>query len=124
MVVVELKSIRDRADAAVQFLKSKTGADWKLKGTRIEAEAKTHEVKLFLHKFLRHQGLNNHRVLVRSGVLEIQPVEPKRARPEADKIRGVPPFPPVSGPGLPGLASVYPNYPPLIRTKPPKRLRH
>ena len=122
-MVVELKSIRDKADAAVEFLKLKTGADWKLKGTRVEAETRTHEVKLLLHKFLRHQGLNNHRVLVRSRVLEIQQVEPKPPRPEADKIRGVPPFPPVSGPGLPGLATVYPNYPPLIRTKPPTRRR-
>ena len=31
------------------------------------------EVKLLLHKFLRHNGLDDHRVLSQSGILEIVP---------------------------------------------------
>ncbi|OLD56523.1 hypothetical protein AUI46_00525 [archaeon 13_1_40CM_2_52_13] len=44
------------------------------KGNRIQVEGLKHkEVKLLLHKFLRHNGLDDHRVLSQSGTLEIVP---------------------------------------------------
>jgi len=44
------------------------------KGTQILVEGLRHkEVKLLLHKFLRHSGLDGYRVLSQSGVLEIVP---------------------------------------------------
>ncbi len=44
------------------------------KGNQIQVEGLKHkEVKLLLHKFLRHNGLDDHRVLSQSGILEIVP---------------------------------------------------
>jgi len=44
------------------------------KGNQIQVEGLKHkEVKLLLHKFLRHNGLDSHRVLSQSGILEIVP---------------------------------------------------
>jgi hypothetical protein len=44
------------------------------KGNQIQVEGLKHrEVKLLLHKFLRHNGLDEHRVLSQSGKLEIVP---------------------------------------------------
>jgi len=44
------------------------------KGNQIQVEGLKHkEVKLLLHKFLRHSGLDDHRVLSQSGILEIVP---------------------------------------------------
>jgi len=44
------------------------------KGNQIQVEGLKHrEVKLLLHKFLRHNGLDDHRVLSQSGTLEIVP---------------------------------------------------
>ena len=44
------------------------------KGNQIQVEGVKHkQVRLFLHKFLRHAGLDDHRVLSQSGILEIVP---------------------------------------------------
>src|SRR5207244_10597893 len=76
VLTVELKELRDRASEATQFLKSKVEGKMKTKGTQLQIEgAKTKEVKLLLHKFLHHQGLNHYRVLSQSGVLEVTPPE-------------------------------------------------
>jgi hypothetical protein len=75
-LTVELKELQDRASEATQFLKSKVEGKMKTKGTQLQIEgARTKEVKLLLHKFLHHQGLNHFRVLSQSGVLEITPPE-------------------------------------------------
>ncbi len=75
-MTVELRELRDRASEATQFLKSKVEGKMKTKGTQLQIEgAKTKEVKLLLHKFLHHQGLNHYRVLSQSGVLEVTPPE-------------------------------------------------
>ena len=43
-------------------------------GNQIQVEGLKHkEVKLLLHKFLRHNGLDDHRVLSQSGILGIVP---------------------------------------------------
>ena len=76
VLTVELKELRDRASEATQFLKSKVEGKMKTKGTQVQIEgAKTKQVKLLLHKFLHHQGLNHYRVLSQSGVLEVAPPE-------------------------------------------------
>jgi hypothetical protein len=44
------------------------------KGNQIQVEGLKHkDVKLLLHKFLRHNGLDDNRVLSQSGILEIVP---------------------------------------------------
>ena len=72
VLTVELKELHDRASEATQFLKSKVEGKMRTKGTQLQIEgAKTKEVKLLLHKFLHHQGLNHYRVLSQSGILEV-----------------------------------------------------
>src|SRR5438309_11273559 len=76
VLTVELKALQNRASEATQFLKSKLEGKMKTRGTQLQIEgAKTKEVKLLLHKFLHHQGLNHYRVLSQSGVLEVTPPE-------------------------------------------------
>jgi hypothetical protein len=82
MLTVELKELHDRASDATQFLKSKVEGKMKIKGTQLQIEgARTKEVKLLLHKFLHHQGLNHYRVLSQSGVLEVTPPEKHEVHP-------------------------------------------
>src|SRR2546427_2916432 len=76
VLTVELKELNDRASEATQFLKSKVEGKMRAKGTQLQIEgAKTKKVKLLLHKFLHHQGLNHYRVLSQGGVLEVTPPE-------------------------------------------------
>jgi hypothetical protein len=45
-----------------------------IKGNQIQVEGLKHkDVRLLLHKFLRHKGLDDYRVLSQSGTLEIVP---------------------------------------------------
>jgi hypothetical protein len=75
-LTVELKQLHDRASEATAFLKSKVEGKMKTKGTQLQIEgAKTKEIKLLLHKFLHHQGLDHYRVLSQSGTLEVTPPE-------------------------------------------------
>ena len=79
---VELKELHDRASEATQFLKSKVEGKMKIKGTQLQIEGARHkEVKLQLHKFLHHQGLDQYRVLSQSGVLEVRPPEKHETHP-------------------------------------------
>jgi len=65
--------IRPAADFLKIHVKSVRGRVL-TKGNQIQVEGLKHrEVKLLLHKFLRHNGLDNHRVLSQSGTLEIVP---------------------------------------------------
>ena len=82
VLTVELKELHERASEATQFLKSKVEGKMKTKGSQVQIEgAKTKEVKLLLHKFLHHQGLNHYRVLSQSGVLEVTPPEKHEVHP-------------------------------------------
>ena len=74
---VDLGKVPDKIGVAVEFLrehaKSVKGRV-STKGNQIQVEGLKHkEVKLLLHKFLRHSGLDDHRVLSQSGKLEIVP---------------------------------------------------
>src|SRR6267378_4952049 len=76
VLTVELKALQDRSSEAAQFLKSKVEGKMKTKGTQLQIEGARHkEVKLQLHKFLHHQGLDHYRVLSQRGVLEVTPSE-------------------------------------------------
>jgi hypothetical protein len=113
MVVVELKMLPGEAGAAIKFLRSKIPDGIKVDGNKIEIEdEKGRDVKLLLHKFLHHEGLDGYRVLSESGTLRVVsyddsfPEDP----PENDKIKGISPFPPLSTERLPLMDVVYPNY--------------
>ncbi len=74
---VDLGKLPAQIRSAADFLKVhvKSGSGRVItKGTQIQVEGLKHkEVKLILHKFLRHNGLDGHRVLSQSGILEIVP---------------------------------------------------
>ena len=75
--VVDLGKLPDKTGVAADFLrehvKSVKGRV-STKGNQIQVEGLKHkEVKLLLHKFLRHNGLDDHRVLSQGGTLEIVP---------------------------------------------------
>jgi len=107
VLTVELKALQDRSSEAAQFLKSKVEGKMKTKGTQLQIEgAKTKEVKLLLHKFLHHQGLNHYRVLSQSGVLEVTPPE-KHVFHEPEQVGSAPTAPqttPYYFPQTPALA--------------------
>src|SRR5207244_5129603 len=66
----QVKSAADFLKEHVKTVKGRVST----KGNRIQVEGLKHkEVKLLLHKFLRHNGLDDHRVLSQSGMLEIVP---------------------------------------------------
>ena len=74
---MDLAKLPGKTSAAVDFLREhvmRVKGRISAKGTQIQVEGLKHkEVKLLLHKFLRHNGLDDHRVLSQSGVLEIVP---------------------------------------------------
>lgn len=75
--IVDLAKLPDKIGAAVDFLREhvrNVKGRVSTKGNQIQVEGLKHkEVKLLLHKFLRHNGLDDHRVLSQSGKLEIVP---------------------------------------------------
>jgi len=74
---VDLAKLPGKTGPAVDFLREhvmSVKGRVSAKGTQIQVEGLKHkEVKLLLHKFLRHNGLDDHRVLSQSGILEIVP---------------------------------------------------
>ena len=74
---MDVGKLPDRIGAAVDFLgehvESVKGRV-STRGNQIQVEGLKHkEVKLLLHKFLRHNGIDDHRVLSQSGTLVIVP---------------------------------------------------
>ncbi len=113
MATVELRGLSEEAGPAIEFLRTRVEGEIEVHGSRIEIEdEKARDVKMLLHKFLHQRGLNDYRVLSQPGMLEIVPVEkqPRTGRTDDDKIKGVPPFPPLSQERLPLMDVVYPNY--------------
>ncbi|OLE87192.1 MAG: hypothetical protein AUF79_14640 [Crenarchaeota archaeon 13_1_20CM_2_51_8] len=101
------------AQAATKFLQSKIQGQIKVTGNQIEIDdEKGLDVKLLLHKFLHHEGLTGYRVLSQSGTLRIVPdnAAAPEEQPENDKIKGIPPLPPLSTERLPLMDVVYSNY--------------
>ena len=74
---MDLAKLPGKTGPAVDFLREhvmRVKGHVSAKGSQILVEGLKHrEVKLLLHKFLRHNGLDDHRVLSQSGVLEIAP---------------------------------------------------
>lgn len=75
--IVDMGKLPDKIGVAVDFLREHVkSVDGRVstRGNQIQVEGLKHkDVKLLLHKFLRHNGLDDHRVLSQSGTLEIVP---------------------------------------------------
>lgn len=96
-----------------KFLQSKLQNEIKVHGSRIEVDdEKTEEVKLLLEKFLHHEGLQGYRVLRDPGMVRVVPDNTERPHEEMrdDKVKGVPPYPPLSRPQGLYATLMYPNY--------------
>jgi hypothetical protein len=109
--IVDLGKLPDKTGAAVDFLREHV-RDVKgrvsTKGSQIQVEGLKHkEVKLLMHKFLRHNGLDDHRVLSQSGKLEIVPQHlAVHSRPQ----KGTPPPASATMPYLfPGASAAVPT---------------
>jgi len=71
---VDFSRVPGELASATDFLRDHVNGRIKTKGSRILVDgAKHREVKLLLHKFLRHRSLDGYRVVSESGVLEIVP---------------------------------------------------
>jgi hypothetical protein len=124
-VIVELTMLPGEATAATRYLQSKIPGQLKVDGNRIEIDdERGRDVKLLLNKFLHHEGLTGYRVLSQSGTLRIVPdnAPAPEEQPENDKIKGLPPFPPLSTERLPLMDTVYPNYA-SDRLDPPRKFK-
>ena len=101
------------ANAAANFLRSKLGSQVTIRKSEIQIDAeKSDEVKFLIKKFLHREGLEAYRVTSESRVITVvleKKEEPMRKNID-DKVKGVPPFPPLSSERLPLMQTVYPNY--------------
>ena len=100
------------ANAAANFLRSKLGSQATVHGNEIQIDVeKSEEVKLLIKKFLHREGLEAYRVLSDGGVIRVvQKEKEEPSKDVADKVKGIPPFPPLSPERLPLMQTVYPNY--------------
>ena len=74
METVDFSQLPSELADATDFLQQHVTGRVKSKGNQILVDGPRHkEVKLLLHKFLRHYGLDEYRVLSQAGVLEIVP---------------------------------------------------
>jgi hypothetical protein len=125
MILVELDRLKDQAKSLAEFLREGLEAQVRIKGSEIQVEvARSKDVKLALHKFLHHTGLNDYRIILHQKTLTILP--PKKPSKRADTSplnlgEGVSPFSPYR---MNPLSSVeFPNYPavPPRKYKQPKK---
>ena len=115
-ITVDFKSLPGEISTAAQFLKEHVRGQVKTRGNQIQLDAGKHkEVKLLLHKYLHHKGIEGYRVLSQSGIFEIAPLHMVApARHEA----GAPP------PAASTLPYLFPNAPVLApREKKPRAKR-
>jgi hypothetical protein len=74
METVDLSRLPQEVADATDFLRLHVNGRVKPRGTKILVDGLKHrEVKLLLHKFLRHNNLDGYRVVSQAGVLEIVP---------------------------------------------------
>lgn len=109
MLTVEMKNLREEAGEAAEFLRSKMKGPVEAHGSQLRLqEARARDVKLLLHKFLHHKGLDSYRVeVVHPGLVEVFEPEPVRTH-GAPASHGSPPSP---GATLPYVFPFSPSLP-------------
>jgi hypothetical protein len=71
---VDFRKLPGETEDAARFLKEHVEGRVEHSRHELQVEGLKHrELKLLLHKYLRHKGLDGYRVLSNSGVLEIAP---------------------------------------------------
>jgi len=101
-------------DRAAKFLQSKIQGQINVHRDEIRVDdEKAEEVKLLLEKFMHREGLDGYRVLRDPGVIRVTPdnrERPHEENREADRVKGIPPYPPLSRPKGLFTTLAYPNY--------------
>lgn len=78
--IVEMKRAHNEIEPMVEYLRSHVKGPIQLKNSRIMIDGAKHdEVKLLLHKYLHHKGLESYKVHSQAGYLEVVPGEAKDA---------------------------------------------
>ena len=104
METIDFKKAPDLATPAAEFFRDHANRV-KPRGDQLLVDgAKHREIKLLLHKFLRHRGLNRYRILSGSGTIEVIP--PHLAR-ESPREKGSPP------PASATMPYFFPGSPPV-----------
>lgn len=112
---VDFGKLPEEQPRALDFLKDHIRGRVKSKDHQIQVEGVKHkEIKLLVHKFLRHRGLDGYRVLSESGILEVVPLHPERT-PKHE--RGTPP------PAAATMPYFFPGSPPVPVEKKVKKRR-
>ncbi len=94
MLTVEMKNLHEEAGEAAEFLRSRMKGPVEARGSQLRLqEARARDVKLLLHKFLHHKGLDSYRVeVVHPGLVEV--FGPEHVRPYGTStVHGSPPSP-------------------------------
>jgi hypothetical protein len=91
-LTLEMKNLGVDAVEVAEFLRPRLKGKIDLHGKELRIEdAKAHDVKLLMHKFLRQKALDDHRVeVVHPGLVEVFPPEHVRVH-EHQKGGGSPP---------------------------------
>ncbi len=76
MPLIDLRKIpKEEARFASQFLQEKAGTRLTVKGSQVQVDGlSSKDLKTLLRKFLHSRGLNDYKVVVSSGNLELHPV--------------------------------------------------
>jgi len=96
--VVEMKKVHAEIGPASEFLQAHIKGSLRVKGSQILVDGvEHHELKLLLHKFLYHRGLDGYKVHSRPDILEIVPPDEKEDQKPSE---GRPPTAPETMPYL------------------------
>jgi len=94
--IVEMKKVRAEIGPASEFLQAHIKGSLRVKGTQIIVDGVEHQdLKLLLHKFLHHRGLNRYKVHSQPDVLEIVQADEKEGEKQS---KGTPPTAPETMP--------------------------
>lgn len=82
MLTLDLKEIRENVRPAVEYLRSRLGEEYKVRGSKIVlAHTSARSAKLLLRKFLHQNQLEGYRVVsVNSGLIEVRAPENRKQR--------------------------------------------
>ncbi len=113
LTIVDLGKLHELVKPLAEFLGNNLETRAKVKGSTVQIDQSRHkDVKLALHKFLHHYGLDYYRIVTELETISVLP--PKKPHPESPPEQssfgvGLSPFSPCRM--NPMSSVIYPNYP-------------
>ena len=82
MLIIDLKSLGTKVRPATQYLTTRLDDKIRIRGSQVQLDStRARTAKLLLHKFLRHEGLENYRVvMVHHGLVQVLKPEVRKKR--------------------------------------------